>query len=95
MARRDPVAALRRKVSTLKRQRRYAWVDRFELAPITDGFDDHGVDVQVVVRSGETDVFENAERLDALAASIRSIFHDSEAELYPYVTFVSADELAA
>lgn len=90
----DPLAPLRKKVSKLKAQARFRWVDRFEMSRVTDGFDEYGVDIRVVVRSGITDVFENAERLDDLADRIGRIF-SAESELYPYVTFVSADELAA
>lgn len=94
MARRDPLAPLRKKLSKLRDQKRYAWVERFDLAPVTDGFDDQGVDVRVVVRSGITDVFEDAVRLDGLVDSVSRIF-SADSELFPYVTFVSVDELEA
>lgn len=94
MASRDPLVPLRKKVAKLKDQTRFRWVERFEMARVTDGFDEHGVDIRVVVRSGITDVFEDAERLDDLADRIGRIF-SADSELYPYVTFVSADELAA
>lgn len=87
------MSGLRRRVTALKKQKRFGWVERFELARVSDGYDDAGIDVRVVVRSSAAGVLEDAERLDDLADRVHRVFDGSD--FYPYVGFVHADELAA
>jgi hypothetical protein len=71
------------------------WVERLRAAPKTDQYGAPAIDVLVVVRSGERDVFGDGGRLKALARHIHDAFLRAEIELWPYVRFVSADEIEA
>lgn len=71
------------------------WVERVRAAPKTDQYNDPAIDVLVVVRSGERDVFRDGNRLASLARQIHDAFLRAEIELWPYVRFVSADEIEA
>lgn len=71
-----------------------AWVERIEIEPMRDANDEDAIDVLVVVRSGEQP-FSDGATLNDIAHEVIVAVRAAGIELWPFVRFVSADELTA
>ena len=71
------------------------WVERFDVELGDDAMGEPAVFLRVVVRSGEAELFEDGERLGDARWKLREALAGAGVGLWPYIDFVSADELEA
>lgn len=71
------------------------WVARIRAEPKRDEYDEPAIDVLVVVRSGEREIFSEGGTLNEVARQIHDVLLANGIELWPFVRFVSADEIEA
>jgi len=74
---------------------RPSWAESIQAEPKLDREGEPAIQVTVVVRSGETEVFKDGSQLSSLVMSFHDALLAEEIDLWPYVRFVSADEIEA
>ena len=83
-------------VRALERLRtRLGWLERAEADVRDDSAGEPAVFVRLVVRSGVQDLFEDGARLVEARGLVHSVLREAGVDLWPFVEFVSADELEA
>ncbi len=70
------------------------WLERFDATLREDSLGEPAIEVQLVARAGIRDLFEDGEQLSAARHLVRELLEAEGIELWPYVSFLSADEVS-
>jgi hypothetical protein len=81
--------------SALQEQGLPTWVQQFTLEPISDHDGEAALLVQVVVKPGQDAIFKDGEKMGEMLQKVHRAVHEAEADLWPYVRFVSAEDAEA
>ena len=71
------------------------WVDHVRAEPKIDHYGEPAINITVVVRRGVDHVFRDGALLNQIALHIHDVLVAQGIELWPFVDFVSADEIEA
>lgn len=76
-------------------RRQLPWLDRVEVEFRDDSAGEPAIFVRLVVCSGVEDLFEDGARLMDARRQVRAVLDETGIELWPFIGFVSADEVEA
>lgn len=76
-------------------QSKLRWLQRVEAEIGDDSFGQPAIFIRLVVQPGFHDLFEDGARLMAARRLVRAVLDARGVELWPFIAFVSADELEA
>lgn len=83
-------------IAAVKRlKKRLPWLAGVEVELHDDSLGEPAIFVQLVVKSGVWDLFEDGERLWKARDLVHEVLAGAGIDLWPYVEFMSADELDA